>query len=251
MKIDKKLIGTLMISALTITLIGIFAFRQEAQISQQYQDDPPTPVQPGVMTEKQKKHSRIFPSARGNRKLIQQSGNVEEIITVHSSSNFSGRTPPTRAGYFQRLACQSDSVVIARVIGKDSQLTENQDFVFTDYELEVGQVLKNNSNLDIQALKNITLTVLGGAVTIGNRHIKLTLTRKFPLHVAGEYLLFLKYVPDAESYRLISERGIFSVLNNQIITPEDPSIISPDSVESTTALIRGVANNCSNTGGQQ
>lgn len=248
MKNKKTLVIILIV---IVAFLGIASFRQLAQQRPpQQQDDPPTPIQLGVMTEKQRKHSKIIPPSRGNRNLLQQQGNVEEIFYINSGTNFGGRTPPPKAEYFRRLACLADSIVIARIISKDSQFTENQDFIFTDYELEIGQVLKNNSNLDIQALRNITLTVPGGSVTTGGRRISILTTRKIPLRVRGEYLLFLNHVPDLETYKLANERGIFGILNDRIIIPGINSLETADNIGATADLIRGVANNCLNNGGK-
>lgn len=246
---NKKTLAIILI--VIVTFLGVASFRQLAQQRPpQQQDDPPTPIQLGVMTEKQRKHSKIIPPPRSSRKLTDQPGDVEDIFYINSGTNFGGRMPPPKAEYFQRLGCLADTIVIARIISKDSQLTENQDFIFTDYDLEVGQVLKNNSNLDIQALRNITITVPGGSVITGGRRISIFTTRKTPLRMRGEYLLFLRHVPELETYKLANEKGIFGVLNGKIIIPGINSMESADSVGATAELIRGVANNCSNNGGR-
>ena len=55
-----------------------------------------------------------------------------------------GFTPPTFSERITNLSCDADAIVVGEVTSKSSQLTEDQDFIFTDYELKVEEVIKNN-----------------------------------------------------------------------------------------------------------
>lgn len=252
----KKLYISIGVILSVMTLVTIFAFRQEAQtnnsnqVNQQEQDDPPTPIQLGVMSEKQRKHSRVFPSSGRNRKMTRGQGDVEIISTAHTVSTFSGKMPPPKSDYFRFYGCQADLIVIAGITNKNSQLTENSDWVFTDYELNVFQILKNNTNLASESLKNITLTAIGGAVAAEGRRISLKVNRAIPLRVNREYILFLKYNPILEAFELIGQIGsIYGVSGGKVFFPGNIYGGNPDSVEATADLIRGVTNNCPNNGG--
>lgn len=242
-KVIKIFIFVFVFAGIAIT---ITTFTQQAQ-----QDDVPTPIKLGEITEKQKKHSKIFSETKRNKTLISEQGDVEIRISVHLG-RIPGETQPSdRSEYLQRLSCTADSVVIAKIKNKTSQLTENLEFVFTDYELDIREVLKNNSGLDISASKTATLTDAGGSVKVGDRTIKVILERDTPLLVNREYLLFLKYLSDSESYRLIGERGIFAVSDNKLKFPSNLYPNNKDNTKDFLTLIRSGVSNCPTEGGQR
>lgn len=242
----------MLILAASLTLVSLLfafvTFKPQAQDRNQQQDeDPPTTVQRGIMTEKQRKHSKLYrrqtsPAAN----LISESGDVDWIILDHEdTTDHRGQSPPSQVEYLQKLTCDSDSIVIAKVKNKASQLTEHFNFVFTDYDLNVEQVLKNDSNLDIQTIKNITLHTPGGAVKVDNRTIKIKFERKTPIRVGGEYIFFLDYLSDSDSFRLSSARGVFLVSGNKIKTPQNAYVESTDNKADFISLIAEAATKCS------
>lgn len=48
--------------------------------------------------------------------------------------------------------------VVGEVKSKSSQLTEDQDFIFTDYEIQVEEVIKNNTSDSIAPNTEITVS---------------------------------------------------------------------------------------------
>jgi hypothetical protein len=107
-------------------------------------------------------------------------------------------------------------VVVGSITSKQSQLTENGHFVFTDYSLEVGDVLKQRPEAGLTNGNLLTITDPGGAVRLDGRKIFVKIGREYPLKIGNEFVLFLRSLKDSESFRLIGERGVFLILENHV-----------------------------------
>lgn len=168
-----------------------------------------TPVQQGVMTNKQRKHSKLFEIAGGKRleDLPSNSSgdiNTEQEVPLKITPRYNGLND-----YLKGLACKADAVVIGTVKSKESQLTEQGTYIFTDYELSVENVLKNNAAAMIQPDAGITVTRAGGAVRLkGNgRLLTAASNSERPLKVGRSYILFLKFIPDTGAYSAVAYAG--------------------------------------------
>lgn len=235
----------LVISLISAAMLFAFvAFKPKAQNRIQQQEDPPTPVQIGVRTERQKKHGKRFEKVQRNGNLLSDPEGVMTILYNHPDPVVPAIIRPTQAEYFKALTCGAELVVIAKVTDKDSQFTENLNFIFTDYNLNIEQILKNNTNFNIESLNNITLNTSGGSVRVNNRIIKYEIANRTPIHIGGQYLLFLDYSSDSEVFKLSHDRGIFVVLGNKIKTPERQYVGGTDNIFDIINLIQGIAINC-------
>src|SRR5262245_29396102 len=127
-----------------------------------------TPIQRGVMTEKQRAHGRLYEDytvySRGLPKIPDQvkSSVPEVLITVEPPLKTLSRDPnqSSAVDFLRELACRSDAVILGTVKSKTSQLTSEEDFVFTDYEMNVNEVLKSSQPLQPQS--TVTVTYPGG-----------------------------------------------------------------------------------------
>lgn len=180
----------------------------------------PTPIQEGVMTAKQKKHSKIFKGYKDRpklRDLIAQRGDVEVIQPV---GNIRHPVSFELNPYLQDLSCLADAVVIGTVKSKASQINDDGTFVFTDYEFIPGEILKNNVAASISPNKDITITRTGGAVKL-NGHIARAMDyRQLPLIEDEHYLLFLKFVPETGAYSSLNtsrDEDSFQILGDRIV----------------------------------
>ncbi|HEV8370138.1 MAG TPA: hypothetical protein VGQ39_19455 [Pyrinomonadaceae bacterium] len=183
--------------AATLTLIGA----QNDQSSKK--DDDATPIKEGVLTEKQKAHSKLFKRyevvTRGRklRDLVAESGDVDVVkelgdVLVPQAFNLQD--------YLKNLTCKADAVVVATVQTKSSQIIEEGTFVFTDYQVVVDEVLKSSST-PINPTQNITVTRVGGAVILNGHHVRATDHRQENLAVGGRYLLYLRFIPATSSFQ--------------------------------------------------
>jgi hypothetical protein len=106
-------------------------------------------------------------------------------------------------------------VAIVQIKEKTSQLTENREFIFSDYTATVTEVLKNNNAAALTATGSIVITRPGGKVRIGDRAVGALDSSFQPLSVNNSYLVFLKYLPATGAYTTI-RRGSFLLSNNEL-----------------------------------
>lgn len=180
----------------------------------------PTSIQEGVMTAKQKKHSKIFKGYKDRAKIRDLMAENDDIEIIQPVGTV--RTPQffNLDSYLQDLSCKADAVVVGTVKSKASQINEDGTFIFTDYEFASEEVLKNNSAAPINPNTNITITRTGGAVKLKGHTVRAIDYRQVPLIVGEHYLLFLKFFPEMEAYRSISSSlndDSFQILGNRII----------------------------------
>ena len=186
-----------------------------------------TPIQEGVMTEKQKKHSKLFGdfglAAQGKklRELVVERGDVYLVATV---GNVITPRSFNLKDFLHNLTCQADAVVIGTVKSKASQIIEEGTFVFTDYELTVTDVLKNNPAAPIVPTNIITYTSPGGAVESNGHVIRAVNRSRDPLQIGENYLLYLKFIPETGAYKGFSssrDGDTFQIKNGAVIQASD------------------------------
>lgn len=222
-------IGVVLIAILV--LFAITTFQQQAQDNtQQRAEDPPTPVQLGVISEKQKKNSKRY-NRPNSDSLVNENRNVGVIIgrpfaKEDSSNNFI----PSQQTHFQKLACQADTIVIGKVKSKNSQLSEDNTSVFTDYQIEVNTILKTKLN-NILPNNLITVTRSGGRVKFNNHLIEVIDKSYKQLKIGGEYLIFLNYLNDSDSFAASSDEGTFEIQGNKFKRFKDDKNIQYQSVD--------------------
>jgi hypothetical protein len=168
------------------------------------------------MTEKQRQHSKLFKhSGPKLRELTtRQAGDVEveeEVGYVLRLPRADQKTP-----VFQSALCNADAVVVATINNKSSQLTEDENFIFTDHEITVEEVIKNNVAAPIQAADTITATRDGGVVELNNRILRAKRDDFDATLVGKRYLLFLQYIPATGSY-LMYGNGAFQLEAERVI----------------------------------
>lgn len=220
----------------------------------------PTVIQEGVMTAKQKKHSKIFKGYKDRAKirdLIAQKGDVEIIqpvgnVRIPQSFNLDG--------YLQELSCKADAVVIGRIKSKASQINEDGTFVFTDYEFTSEEVLKNNATAPINPNADITITRTGGAIKLNSHTARAIDYHELPLLAGEHYLLFLKFVPDTGAYKSLDssrDDDSFQILGNRVIKQVSKNPLpfdGSDTVEANDFMtkVRAAVNSvCVNQGGPE
>ena len=185
--------------------------RLRQQAARQQQPEEATVVQEGVMTDRQRKHGKLFKRygvLTGGKKLKDsnsQSSDVNVAIEIGDRPlprNFDLNT------YLRDNACKADAIVVGTVNSKASQLTEDGTFTFTEYDVTVEEVLKDNSKSPLAANSSITVTRAGGVVQLNGRTIRAFDRSEKPLETAGRFLLFLQYIPDTSDYKsYVSDTG--------------------------------------------
>lgn len=206
-----------------ISLIRVFA-SGPASASQK---EKATLILDGVLTERQREHSKLFKAYGSGRKVSDLAGEEGEI-EIRSVTPLSGGvpdSPPTTLNQvLKHDACIADAIVTGTVKGKSSQLTENGEFIFTDYELTVDDVVKQNSSSTIRTDVEITVTGPGGTILLSGKRIRAIDSILAPLRVGQHYLLFLEFIPTTDSYREIESGGSFRLSGNKVTQDSEASL---------------------------
>jgi hypothetical protein len=212
---------TLLVIA-TFLFAGVY-FRQDAQSKQtQTQGDEPTLVKRGQTTDVErvysKEYNELYPSRQKN-KLSETRTEIKDlgvmIGVVGDVVDLPGQTPISTTQFLNGLACKSDAIVVGSVRGKKAHLSEDESYVYTDYELNVADVLKNNSGSPVESGQGINVTRPGGKIKLDDRIITVTDERFEQLQLGKRYLLFLRFVPAANGYMAANPDGDF-VLENDL-----------------------------------
>ncbi len=115
-------------------------------------------------------------------------------------------------------AAQADAVVIGVVSGKTSQLNDAETFVFTDYNVTVVEVLKNNISSPIRLDSPITVTRAGGIVQLEGHVVRAVDRTAKPLQIGDKYLLFLRYLPATSAYLASEGPSSFKLEGDKVVT---------------------------------
>lgn len=200
----------------------------------QQQGDPqpeqPTVIEEGVMTEKQKKHSKLFKRYGVLTRGKKLKDSPSESGAVNVVAEVGDRLLPASfdlSTYLHNNACKADAIIVGTVNSKASQLVEDGTFTFTDYEVRVEEVLKNNLASPISADNQITVARAGGAVSLHGRTIRAFDQSERPLGTNGRFLLFLKYIPETGAYQpYISDIGdaSFQLRGDKILQVSDEAL---------------------------
>jgi len=222
MRHHKKIIGV------SIVLMGaMFPLTLLTGISNPHQEglsgakrDNATATQAGRMSEKQREHSKLYKwyKTEGNLRVRSESspGDVEVVSGIPQRIYSSASPPFNFEAFLGEMTRKSDAVVIGVVEKKASFLTEDEDFIFSDYELNIGEILKNNSAVPIQT-KSITVTRPGGSIMLGSHTIRAIDESLEPLALGNRYLLFLEFIPSTGAYKAFNSKGSFLLNGNSIV----------------------------------
>jgi hypothetical protein len=216
--VKKNIVIATIVTFCFIGIISTFLItttQSQTKVVQKADEDLPTSITLGVKTEKQKKHSKLYEE---QALLLQPSLiNKEDVtiyVTVFPGPILTEDNLKNKYDILQKVSCKTDVIVRGKIKDKGSQLTENQSFVFTDYDIEIEDVIKNSSPMDLVKTKGLTLTAKGGSIKLDNRVFKVIVERSVPLRVGKDYIFFLKYLPDSQSFSLTTEQSMFEVTSN-------------------------------------
>ena len=217
MKFNKRIVILIVgVIVLGAALVSARLRGPSQESTQKPKAEEPTRIHDGQMTEKQKEHSKLF--KHSGRKLSDiattQTGDVE----VEEEQGYAMRLPETqpRAPVFASAVCNADAVVIGSIDSKSSQLTEEGNFVFTDYQVTLEEVIKDNSSAPLRIADKITTTRDGGVVEMNNRIFRAKRSDFEPPLVAQRYLLFLRFIPATGAY-LMYGNGTFQLDDHKVL----------------------------------
>jgi hypothetical protein len=178
-----------------------------------------TPIKVGIMTEKQEQHSKLYNQYDTGNKIQDLLNLKDDEIQIRRSLPFpfaSSYQVRSDVDEIKRITCAADAIVVGTVKGSTSQITASQSFLFTDYVLLIQQVLKNNSRNAIQQETEINITRPGGAILIGSKRLTAIDEAFLPLRKGKQYLLFLRYFPETESFASIETGESYGLNGNEL-----------------------------------
>jgi len=174
-----------------------------------------TILQDRQITDRQKRHSKLF--KHSGRKLREIAAEQPGDIVVEEGLPFVIVTQKSqRRSVFQSALCRADAVVVGTIKEKTSQFTDDEKSVFTDYQVTVEEVIKNNASSPISTSNQITTTRDGGAVVLNNRTFRVIRESFNPAIVSKRYLLFLRFIPETGSY-LMYGNGTFQLEAEEVL----------------------------------
>jgi hypothetical protein len=199
---QKSLLLFIFIIIPVVATVSVLRGQGQNHATSKNKKEEATPIQPGVMTEKQKKHSKLFKGTHYEKgykvtDLVDKKGDVQ----LSGPINEVPRLKLSLADSLNKLACNSDLVVIGLTKSKASNIIETGTFLFTDYEITVEEVLKNGEPSPVRQGEGITVPRLGGVVALKGHTVKAIDEEVSPLEMGERYVCFLKYEPLAETYR--------------------------------------------------
>lgn len=216
---------------LAIMLVTFVALKQQAQT----QDDV-TVIQPGrQITEKEKAYDRAYGRSghRKSKKLSQARipGDFDVMLNAYIDS-----TSPTLAKgqIIEKRVCNADAVIIGRAGNKTTHLNEDETLVYSEYDIIVQEIIKNNASSPIQVNNVIQVTRPSGNIRFNGRLIRFIDGKHTPLLGGNYYLLFLKYAPEANGY-IPPDEGNDYLLNGNRATPTILSSTKGKEVDSEDA----------------
>ena len=119
-------------------------------------------------------------------------------------------------------ASVSTAIVIGTVVNGSSFINKDHTFVYTDYDVRVAQILKQDSSANLTPGSQIIATRPGGAIHFPSGHITNFLDQGQGLpKIGSQYILFLwRSIPDLPEYEIIIDSG-FEVRNNRVYPLDD------------------------------
>lgn len=195
-------VGVILITFITVRIATSQHTNKSGQKIPSMKQEEATPIQLGVMTEKQKKRSKLFKGTRYERgyqvaDLVAKKGDVQLWGPISEVPLYD--LPLNES--LLKLGCNTDLVVVGSTKSKASHIIAAGTFLFTDYEITVEEVLKNSELAPVRQGQEITVPRAGGVVTLNGHTVTALDEEQSSLKKGERYLLFLKYEPLAETYR--------------------------------------------------
>jgi hypothetical protein len=213
----------LFFSLATLALLGtlfLTQFRSSAsQDGKEQIEETATLI--GEKTHKEKIKGRLFAEHKTGRKIpeLTESGSGEVVLKSIVYPPFIKGVSRCAGFPSQRLTsygAQADAVIIGSILGKSySQLTEGDDFIFSEYIIAVEEVIKNNRQDPIEPNSRVSIVRPGGRVKVNNRDVSAVAGSFLPFELNSRYLFFLKSVPETGDYRAFGS-GTFLLRDNRV-----------------------------------
>jgi hypothetical protein len=109
------------------------------------------------------------------------------------------------------LAADSDLVVLGKTGTGTAHMTAEKDFLYTDWDFTVEEVLKNNATSAVHSGATIIVTRPGGKLQVSGRIVYATCGDFLDFAPGQEYLVYLRFLPETGAYAVSGGGGAFAV----------------------------------------
>ena len=219
----KIALGVLAIALLALSVISLFVPISEGQKGF---GDEATVVKRGKVTDEERafsnEYSKLYSSIAVQKltalsKAERTAGVQQGVFIAKEKPYFLGiETPPAPQEFLRDLSCKADAVILGTPVTKVAHLTADETFVYSQYEVRVEKILKDNLAAPIRSNTSIPVTRPGGLVKVNDQLIRVEDKNFETLKFRKEYILFLRYVPDAYGY-MMSEHDGDLILNGDTL----------------------------------
>lgn len=113
---------------------------------------------------------------------------------------------------YKTMACGADAIVLGHTDVWMHHLSSSRTQIYTDYDLAVDKIIKNNQGSAISTTKHIVVTRPGGSLPLGTGTLKIVDVQPggYPhLQVNTAYLIFLHYIPECSGYEALGSLATF------------------------------------------
>jgi hypothetical protein len=259
MRTNKTLGLVVLVVVTLLVLMGVTGIRSQSRSTSAsgLQDDA-TPIQEGRMTDKQREHSKLYKGYGTGKKLKEIARETSARIAVVRNTPMpvgESGDPTSLSQFVNRLVCRADAVIIGTVKNRASQLTEDGEFIFTDYDLNVEEVLKDDIHSHLAPNVNLALTQPGGRVQLDGQMLEAEDKSFKPLLLGRRYILFVKFIQSTRAYTPSNSTSTYELSDNRISAQtEEPLAFGLNGEKSSVFLeiVRAeTASKCPMKGGQK
>ena len=113
--------------------------------------------------------------------------------------------------------CDADAVIVGKVKKAKAKLTENKKAIYTEYEIELQEILGDDKDFPFQNKTRIKVGRFGGYLKINGRKILEKYKAFAPLKVNENYLLFLNSLPEKGAYVATYSEGSLWIKDNNTV----------------------------------
>ncbi len=195
-------------------------------------DDEPTIVKLGKPTKKEKAYSKRYSGYGSPRNKLSNSIRLMKERGMKKGEIGRATLPEINYGLLQLpvpklfglLVCTSDAIVFGSPSNKKSHLTEDEGWVYTEYEFLVKEILKDNRDAPIKKNSSIQIARTGGLVKVDSIVFRVKNYEIPQLKKNNDYILLLSYVPDAKGYIADRYFGDFVLKDNRFVSVTNVSL---------------------------
>jgi hypothetical protein len=193
---------------------------------------PQSPSDPHAADRKQeeRRNRQVHRGTGGDsRKLTERAAGSEATVFVRKGVGMPVLSPhpvPSDfASYVGRMVEAADAIVVGTARGRKAQLTEDETFIFTKYELAVEEVLKGGSAAAaVRPNDTIVVARSGGKMKLNGKDVIAEDDSFKPLKVGERYLLFINHLPEKNLYTAFNSAGSFLLKGNKIFKLTEESL---------------------------